>query len=77
MLRLILFILVIYLLIRMVNNAFNMLKGDSAGDRRNVHKGKGAKREGMNIDYAPRKEKSASEKYKGGDYVDYEDVDES
>ena len=48
--------------------------GASESQKRTAQGRRKAHKSNLNIDYAPNEEKNKSKGYKGGDYVDYEEV---
>ncbi|MCC5930050.1 MAG: hypothetical protein JJU28_12445 [Cyclobacteriaceae bacterium] len=81
--RLILFIVILILLIRMLNSFFKVIFGvfgqpEKRQARNNGERGKGSGFFGnLKIDFMPKKKKSRTEDFKGGEYVDYEEINDS
>ncbi|HBH23342.1 MAG TPA: DUF4834 domain-containing protein [Cytophagales bacterium] len=76
MLKLLLFILLMYLVFRFIGNLFKLMMGRQ-GEKRQFHdqKRRNRKNDEVNIDYVPNQNKKQhKQSYKGGEYVDYEEV---
>ena len=78
MTRLLVFLLIGFLVISFVNAFFRMLSGGSrTSGRPGQHQYRQSNRPNdgnVNVDYTPN-QKKGKENYKGGQYIDYEEVD--
>lgn len=81
--RLLLFIVILVLLIRIINSFFKAIFGVFGQPERKQARNNGARgrRTGMfgnlKVDFMPKKKKGRTEDFKGGEYVDYEEVNDS
>ena len=71
--------LVFYLLFRFGGFLFRLLFGISSPKSRSYSESNGKSRSGntkedVNIDYIPKDKRDSNGKYRGGDYIDYEEV---
>ena len=79
MLKIFAILALIYFFLRSVGHVVRLIFGGGATTRAqnasfNQQKRRST-REGLNVDSMPNKEKSKKADFKGGDYVDYEEVD--
>ena len=77
MVRILIISLLLYFAFRAFNSIFRLLFGvpETTGRNRNFHDNRKHPGEGnVNIDYVPEDGKKGSKKYRGGDYVDFEEV---
>ena len=79
MLRVLAIILLFLFVVRIIGSVIRYLVGGASMNRSGSFQQNRQQRprgSNVNVDYAPKKGSSAKHNYKGGEYVDYEDVDE-
>lgn len=76
MLKVLAIIVLFFFLFRTIGVFLRFLMGGSVTNRGNDHQYRRKQRDGdLNVDYKPKGKKDRGE-FKGGEYVDYEDVSE-
>ena len=79
MLRVLAIIMLFLFAFRIIGSVIRFLMGGASMNRSgSFQQNRQAKSRGgnVNVDYVPKNERSEKQNYKGGEYVDYEDVDE-
>jgi len=77
MLKLLAIILLFVLFLRGIGFVIRLLVGGASRPNQQFHRTQSKRPSGsnINVDYAPKSEQKSSRKFKGGEYVDFEDVD--
>lgn len=67
-----------FLAFRVIGLFFRLLSGSPSNPKpqdHTYHNYRGPKDGNINVDYVPGKQKKPSKEFKGGEYVDYEEID--
>ncbi len=78
MLKIFAILALLYFFIRSVGHVVRMIFGSTVSRSQNPYanqQGRRTTREGLHVDSSPNNKKTRKTDFKGGDYVDYEEVD--